>query len=155
MEIRKEMGPMKRLFLVAAITSLLLTMASISWAGTIKTTKSNTFRFVYDGMTSAQAAALGAELDKTPRVDEAAVRKALQKLFIPTNFKLIRIINPPSVQPANQLRAAKPPITVLLLTNPKDEAEAMRTATGDVEWPGPAGKHIAPSIPPPSSKERK
>jgi hypothetical protein len=105
---------MRRLFLVAAITSLLLTMASISWAGTIKTTKSNTFRFVYDEMTSAQAAALGAELDKTPRVDEAAVRKALQKLFIPTNFKLI------SIRPGK-------PITVLLLTNPADEAEAMAT----------------------------
>ena len=145
---------MKRLFLVAAITSLVATMASISWAATtINSTKSNTFKIIYsaDGMTSTQAAAPGAELDKTPRVDEAAVRKALQKLFIPTNFKLIRIINPPSVPPANQLRAAKPPITVLLLTNPAQEAEAMRTATGDVEWPEQAGKRVAPSIPPASS----
>ena len=103
---------MKRLFLVAAITSLLLTMASISRAGTVNTTRSNTFRLVYDGMTSRQAAALGAELDKTPRVDEAAVRKALQKLFITTNFKKIGI------------RPGKP-ITVILLTDPADWAQAI------------------------------
>jgi hypothetical protein len=106
---------MKRLFLVAAITSLLLTMASISWAASnLNLSKSNINRVVYstDGMTSTQAAALVAELDKTPRVDEAAVRKALQKLFIPTNFKLIRIM------PGK-------PITVLLLTNPADEAQAI------------------------------
>ena len=121
---------MKRLFLVAAITSLVATMASISWAATVNNSKSNSFKIIYsaDGMTSTQAAALGTELDKTPRADEAAVRKALQKLFIPTNFKLISII------------PGKPgkPITVLLLTNPADEAEARRTATGDVEWPGPS-----------------
>lgn len=144
---------MKRLLLVAAITSLLLTMASISWAATtINNSKSNNLRLVYDGMTSTQAAALGAELDKMPRVDEAAIRKALQKLFIPTNFKLIRIITPPSVppaspnqllrapsvQPANALRAANP-ITVILLTDPTREPEARRIATGDVEWPSASG----------------
>ena len=108
---------MKRLSLVAAITSLLVTMASISWAATnLNSSRSNIYRVVYstDGMTSAQAAALGTELDKTPRVDEAAVRKALQKLFIPTNFRLI------SIRPGK-------PITVILLTNPEDFAAAMAT----------------------------
>jgi hypothetical protein len=136
---------MKRLFLVAAITSLVATMALISWAATtINTSKSNSFKIIYStdgGMTSTQAAALGTELDKTPRADEAAVRKALQKLSIPANFKLIRII--PRQAPG------KLP-TVLLLTNPKDEAEATRIAIND---PGmPAGKRVAPSIPPASSK---
>lgn len=109
---------MKRLFLVAAIASLVATMASISWAATnLNSSRSNIYRLVYsaDGMTLTQAAGLGVELDKTPLVDEAAVRKALQKLFIPTNFKLIRII------PGK-------PTTVLLLTNPADEAEAKRIA---------------------------
>jgi len=106
---------MKRLVLVAAITSLVATMASISWAAVkLNSSKSNIYKFVYDGMTSAQAAALGADLDQTPRVDEAAVRKALQKLFIPTNFKLIRII------PGK-------PITIILLTDPADEAAAIAT----------------------------
>ena len=116
---------MKRLFLVAAITSLVATMASISWAATtINSTKSNTFKIIYsaDGMTSTQAAALGAELDKTPRVDEAAVRKALQKLFIPTNFKLIRII------PGK-------PTTVLLLMDPANEAPARKIAVSDPGMP--------------------
>jgi hypothetical protein len=134
---------MKRLFLVAAITSLVATMASISWAANVNTSKSNSFRFVYDGMTSTQLAALGAQLDKMPRVDEAAVREALQKLSIPANFKLIRII--PRQAPG------KLP-TVLLLTNPKDEAEATRIAIND---PGmPAGKRVAPSIPPASSTSK-
>ena len=71
---------MKRLVLVAAITSLVATMASISWAtSNLNLSKSNINRVVYsEGMTSTQAAALVAELDKTPRVDEAAVRKILQ-----------------------------------------------------------------------------
>ena len=108
---------MRRLFLVAAITSLVATMASISWAAAnLNLSKSNINIVVYsaDGMTSTQAAALVRELDKTPRVDEAAVRKALQKLFIPANFKLIRII------PGK-------PVTILLLTNPADEAAALAT----------------------------
>ena len=104
---------MKRLFLVTAITSLLLTMASISWAGAnLNSSKSNIYKFVYDGMTSTQVAELGANLDKMPRVDEAAVRKTLQKLSIPTNFKLIRI------------RPGKP-TTIILLTDPADWAQAI------------------------------
>ena len=122
---------MKRLFLVAAITSLLPTMASISWAASnLNRSKSNINRYtlVYsaEGMTSTQVAAFVAELDNAPRVDEAAVRKALQKLFIPTNFKLISII------PGKPMR-------VLLLTNPADKAQAI--AVSDPGMPAePAGK---------------
>ena len=115
---------MKRLFLVAAITSLLLTMASISWAtANLNLSKSNINRVIHDGgMTSTQAAALVGELDKTPQVDEAAVRKALQKLFIPTNFKVIRII------PGK-------PTTVLLLMDPANEAPARKIAVSDPGMP--------------------
>ena len=124
---------MKRLFLVAAITSLVATMASISWAATsVNGTKSNTFKIIYsaDGMTAAQAAALGAQLDKVSKVDAITIKQTLQKLFIPSNFKVIRII--PRQAPG------KLP-TVLLLTNPAHEAEARRIATGDVEWPSASG----------------
>ena len=110
---------MKRLFLVAVITGLVATMASISWASAnLNLSKSNINRVIYStgGMTSTQAAAFVAELDKTPRVDEAAVRKAFQKLSIPANFKLIRII------PGR-------PTTVLLLTNPAQVSEAAAMAT--------------------------
>jgi len=114
---------MKRLFLVAAITSLLVTMASISWAtSNLNLSKSNINRVVSDGMTSAQAAALVAKLDKMPRVDEAAVKQGLQQLRIPTNFQLIRII------PGK-------PTTVLLLTKPELEAEATRIAVNDPGMP--------------------
>jgi NH3-dependent NAD+ synthetase len=113
---------MKRLFLVAAITSLLLTMASISWAAAnLNLSKSNINIVVSDGMDSATAAALVTKLDKMPRVDDAAVSKALQELRIPTNFKLRRII------------PGKPgePTTVLLLMDPGREAEARHIAVSD------------------------
>jgi hypothetical protein len=117
---------MKRLVLVAAITSLLATMASNSWASAnLNLSKSNINKVIYstNAMTSTQAAALVAKFDKMPRVDEAAVRKALKELNINnTNFKLIRII------------PGKPP-TVLLLTNPKDEAEARKIAVNDPGMP--------------------
>ena len=106
---------MRRLFMVGSVTTLLVSMVSMPWAAVkLNSSKSNIYRVVYstDGMTSAQAAALGTELDKTPRVDEAAVRKALQKLFIPTNFKKIGI------------RPGKP-ITIILLTDPADWAQAI------------------------------
>ena len=116
---------MKRLFLVAAITSLLLTMASISWAAAnLNLSKSNINRVVYstDGMTSTQAAAFVAEMDKVSKVDAITIKQTLQKLLIPTNFKLIRII------PGK-------PTTVLLLTNPAHEAEAKRIAINDPGMP--------------------
>jgi len=116
---------MRRLFMVGSVTILLVSMVSMPWAvANLNRSKSNLNSVVYpaDGMTSTQAAALVAELDKTPRVNEAAVRKALQKLSIPTNFKLIRI------KPGK-------PTTVLLLTNPEDEAEASRIAISDPGMP--------------------
>jgi len=112
--------------MVGSVTTLLVSMVSMPWAAAnLNLSKSNINRVQVvhsPEMTSAQAAALGAELDKTPRVDEAAVRKALQKLFIHTNFKLIRII------PGK-------PITVILLTNPADEAQATRIAINDPGMP--------------------
>ncbi|MBI2903151.1 MAG: hypothetical protein HYY12_06145 [Candidatus Methylomirabilis oxyfera] len=110
---------MKRLFMVAVITGLVATMASISWASAnLNLSKSNINIVVYstNGMTSRQAAALVAALDRTPRVDDAAVKQALGKLFIPNNFKLIRII------PGR-------PTRVLLLTNPAQVSEAAAMAT--------------------------
>ena len=77
---------MKRLFLVAAITSLVATMASISWAAAnLNLSKSNINRVIYStgGMTSTQAAAFVAELDKTPRVDEAAVERLCKSFSFP------------------------------------------------------------------------
>jgi len=111
--------------MVGSVTTLLVSMVSMPWAAAnLNLSKSNINRVVYstDGMTSAQAAALVAEFDKMPPVDEAAVRKALQKLFIPINFKLISII------PGK-------PITVLLLTNPAHEGEARRIAVSDPGMP--------------------
>jgi folylpolyglutamate synthase/dihydropteroate synthase len=111
---------MKRLFLVAAITSLVATMASTSWAAAnLNLSKSNINIVVSDEMTSAQTAALVAKLDRMPRVDEAAVKQGLQQLRIPTNFQLIRII------PGTPGK----PTTVLLLMDRARANEAAAMAT--------------------------
>ena len=121
---------MRRLFLVTAITSLLLTMASISWAGSnLNLSKSNVNRVVSDGMTPTQVAALRTKLDTILRVDEAAVRRALQELSITTNFKLIQVI-------------LGKPNKVLLLMDPAN-ANAARIAVGD---PGPDDPPFKPPI---------
>ena len=90
---------MKRLFLVSAIISLVVTMASISWGATnLNSSRSNIYRVIYatDGMTSTQGAALVAELDKTPPVNEAAL------------FAKEAITEPPSVPPPSAPSAPVP-----------------------------------------------
>ena len=121
---------MRRLFVIGAIIGLFVATTSICFAAkNLNSSKSNVNRVVSDGMTSTQVAALRTKLDTIPRVDEAAVRKALQELSIPTNFKLIRII------PGK-------PNTVLLLMNPANANEA-RIAVGD---PGPDDPPFKPPI---------
>ena len=67
---------MRRVSAMSAITALLVAAASICFAATnLNSSKSNIYRLAYpaDGMTSAQADALVAGLDKLGRgADEAA-----------------------------------------------------------------------------------
>ncbi len=77
---------MRRLFLVGAITSLLVTMVWISWAATnFNSSRSNIYRLVYpaDVVTSAQAAAILADLDKIGPLDEAKLKQLLQQQILP------------------------------------------------------------------------
>ena len=76
---------MRRLFLVSAVTSLLLAMASISWTATnLNSSRSNNYRMVYptNVVSSTQAAEALRELDQiAPKrdVSEAALRGVLRK----------------------------------------------------------------------------
>ena len=112
---------MKRLFLLGAITTLLVAMASMAWAATtINTTRSNTFRVTYDttAVTPAQAAAVLKALDKIgPGVNEATVRRVLEQQGV--NLAPIKKI---SILPPDKTRYEP---LILLLKNPADEAQAL------------------------------
>ncbi|MGH7409987.1 MAG: hypothetical protein ACREJ6_02845 [Candidatus Methylomirabilis sp.] len=111
---------MKRLFLVTAITSLLLTMASISWAASnLNLSKSNVNRVVSTLPQDVITRVL-AQLDtKGPVFNEETVRGILRKIGggqLDTKVKKI-VILPPRGTP--KLR------TTLLLENLADEGPAM------------------------------
>jgi hypothetical protein len=123
---------MRRLFFVCAVASLLVAVGSMAWAGTINTSKSNTFRLAYDttAVSPAQAAAVLKELDKIgPGATEATVRKLLQKQGV--NLSLIKLIR---IVPAGQRRGGEKIPLILILTNPADEPAAL--AVSDPGAPG-------------------
>ena len=110
-------------------TRLVFTLAAIalfstSWAATnLNSSRSNIYRVTYDTevMSSAQAAALLAELDKLGPSDEATLKQ-----WLAANFKKHGIradgIKKIVVLPASSGRKT---ITVILLKNPADEAQAI------------------------------
>ena len=113
---------MRHLSVISAITILLVAMVSFSWAGTINTSKSNTFTVTYDttAVTPAQASALLAELDKLGPADEAKL-----KIWLPANFRRLGIegdrIKKISIRKVDKAS----PILIFLLANPADEAQAL------------------------------
>ena len=112
---------MRRLVLLGAITTLLVTMVSISWAGTINTTRSNTFRVTFDptAVSPVQVAAVSKELDKIGPggVNETTVRTLLQKKGVNSLNLLIHII--PATQRPERIPA------ILLLKQHADEGQAI------------------------------
>ena len=107
---------MRHLVVVGGIASLLVAMASTSWAATnLNTSRSNIYRMVYptNVVTPAQAAATLRELDQiAPKrdVSEATLRGALRKSGVPVD-RIKKII----------LRKDG---TIIVLENPADEAQA-------------------------------
>ena len=113
-------------FLVGALTSLVVTLASVSYAATnLNSSRSNIYRLVYPPVvTAAQATAILAELDKVKPggdVDEATVRGILQKhvgaVKSARSQKLIIII-----RPSDGPRKLK---SILILENAADEPQAI------------------------------
>lgn len=106
---------MKRLFFVCAIAGLIVAMGSIAWAATnLNSSKSNIYRVTTDAaVTSAQAAAIGAALDKLgPGATEASVREVLRKLGINQPDLIVRIVSP------GQRRGSEKMPLVILVTDP-------------------------------------
>ena len=82
---------MKRLFLVAVITGLVATMASISWASAnLNLSKSNINKVAYDPavVSPTQAAAILAKLDELgPGVNVAKLKEILSKVGVNLNLR--------------------------------------------------------------------
>ena len=129
---------MRRLFLFGAITTLLVTMVSISWAATnLNSSRSNNYRVTYDttAVTPAQMVGVLKALDKIgPGVNEAEVRRVLQQQGV--NLAPIKKI---SILPPDKTR--KEPL-IMLLKNQADEVQARHIAVSDSGVGGPKSPPI-------------
>ncbi len=121
---------MRRSSIIAVFVSLMVTMVSIAWAATnLNSSKSNIYRLVYsaEAVTSSQATAILAELDKIGPADEARLKQ-----WLPANFKRHGVqgdsIKKIIIIPADKTRKS---ITIILLTNPADEPAARHIAVSD------------------------
>lgn len=123
---------MKRLFTLVAIGSV--TMLSVSRAAiNLNSSKSNIYRVIYDTeiVSPAQASALLADLDKLGPAGEARLKR-----WLPANFRKHGVqgdqVKKTLILPASQARKT---ITIILLKDAKDEAQAL--AVSDEGAPGP------------------
>lgn len=124
-------------YLAGAVVVFLMLMLPVSFAGksaNLNLSKSNINRLIYpaDTVSQAQAAAILADLDAATQQSQgrvnlnAAVSQALTKQGLDAKIKKT-IINPAGA--AGQLT------TVIILSNPADEAEAQAIAVSDPGMP--------------------
>jgi hypothetical protein len=118
---------MRGIYIACSVAVLLALIVPLSRAGSnLNSSKSNLYRLVYstDAVSQAQAAAILADLDAATksggRVNlDAAVSEALTKQGVAAQIKKT-IIKPASA--AGQLT------TIIILSNPADEAQAIAVA---------------------------
>jgi hypothetical protein len=131
---------MRGKFLAGATVIFLLLAVLTSHAATnLNSSKSNVYRLIYptDTVSPAQAAAILADLDAATqqsqgRVNlEGAVSQALTKQGLGTQIKKTII------QPAG---ATRPLTTIIILSNPADEAQALAVSDEGVPADKPKGK---------------
>jgi hypothetical protein len=130
---------MRGMYISCAVIFFLLLAVMVSRAATnLNSSRSNIYRLIYpaDAVSQAQAAAILADLDAATqsggRVNlDAAVGQALTKQGLDTKIKKT-IIKPASA--AGQLT------TVIILSNPADEAQAIAVADEGVPADKPKGK---------------
>jgi len=112
---------MKRLFILVTISIVLAAMQSLSWAGSnLNSSKSNTYRVVYDTtiVNPAQASAILADLDRAGRtVGAGQVTEIIKRHGVQVD-RVKKIV----IRPSDKIRKET---TILLLTNPADEAQAL------------------------------
>ncbi len=110
-------------FLIGAITGLVVAVASISYAGSVKGSKSNNLRLAYDAslVSPTEAAAILNELETAHpggNVNEAAVRAVLQKHLGGKYGSIQKLIIRPAAGPGQ-------PTSIIILKDPADEAAAI------------------------------
>ncbi|MEW6145772.1 MAG: hypothetical protein AB1598_12220 [Thermodesulfobacteriota bacterium] len=129
---------MRGMYLACAAAVFIMLVVPFSRAGSnLNSSKSNLYKLVYstDAVSSSQAAAILADLDAATqsqgRVNlDAAVGQALNKQGLDTKIKKT-IIRPAA---AGQLT------TIIILSNPADEAQAIAVADEGVPADKPKGK---------------
>ena len=130
---------MRGMYIACAAIVFILLAVTVSQAATnLNLSKSNVNRLIYpaDTVSQAQAAAILADLDAAAqsggRVNMAgALNEALKKQWLDTKIKKT-IIRPAST--AGQLT------TIIILSNPADEAQAIAVADEGVPADKPKGK---------------
>lgn len=124
---------MKLLLILGAISGLLMTIASLSWAkSNLNSSRSNIYRIIYDDqvMTQSQATAIGGALDKMGQrvVDETTLRGILKDNGVQID-RIKRVI-------IEAARSGRKDGTIILLESPADEARARRMAVSDSDAVG-------------------
>lgn len=117
---------MKKLLILSLILALVV-LGSISWAAiSLNSSRSNIYRLFFppDLVTQAQAAAILAALDKAGKsVAEGQVTEIIKTHGVRAEAVKKILILPPD--------KTHKEITIILLTNPGDEAQARHIAVGD------------------------
>jgi hypothetical protein len=128
---------MKHLARTAAV--LVLGMASLAGAATnLNSSRSNIYRLTYSTtlVTPAQAAAILADLDKTPGMDEAALKRALPQILKKNGVDPARV-KKTLVRPGDKERKS---MSVIILDRPEDEAAAIAVSDEGVPADKPTKK---------------
>jgi hypothetical protein len=145
---QEKEDPMKR---VACVIAAVLLLVSLAGAATnLNSSKSNAYRMTYSKviLTPAQAEAVLAELDKTPQMDEAAIKQALPGLLKKNGVDAAKV-KKTIVKRDSQSKS----ISIILLDNPADESAAVaaddesapRVQKGGKGKMPPYGRAVSPS----------
>jgi hypothetical protein len=128
---------MKHLARTAAV--LVFGMASLAGAAiSLNSSRSNIYRLTYSTtlVTPAQAAAILADLDKTPGMDEAALKRTLPQILKKNGVDPARV-KKTLVRPGDKERKS---MSVIILDRPEDEAAAIAVSDEGVPGTKPAKK---------------
>ncbi len=124
---------------LARTAAVLVGMASLAGAATnLNSSRSNIYRLTYSTtlVTPAQAAAILADLDKTPGMDEAALKRALPQILKKNGVDPARV-KKTLVRPGDKERKS---MSVIILDRPEDEPAAIAVSDEGVPADKPTKK---------------
>ncbi len=124
---------------LARTAAVLVGMASLAGAATnLNSSRSNIYRLTYSTtlVTPAQAAAILADLDKTPGMDEAALKRALPQILKKNGVDPARV-KKTLVRPGDKERKS---MSVIILDRPEDEPAAIAVSDEGVPAAKPPKK---------------